>query len=259
MKKFLAVLLSLMMVLSFTACSGSGNANETWQDELGNKGTLRVGMAADYPPYESYDASGKVVGFDADMAQAIADELGVQCEIIQMDFDTIITAVAAGTVDLGISCFSYNEERAKSVLFTDTYMTSSQACFASSQYGVKTMEDLKDGVVGAGNGTTGMDVAEELKEQYGYTTQAGEIAVMTEALKAGTMKGIITEQCVANAYINANPDDYVMIENALTIEEIQAVTNLENDKLQAAVNDALKKIMGDEKAYNDMILKWFDN
>lgn len=257
-KKVLALLLSMIMVLSFAACGSSGKA-DTWEDELGTKGLLRVGMAADYPPYESFDADGKVVGFDADMAQAIADELGVKLEIVQMDFDTIISAVAAGTVDLGISCFSYNEERAKSVLFTNTYMTSSQACFASSQYGVTTMEDLKDGVVGAGNGTTGMDVAEELKEQYGYTTQAGEIAVMTEAVKAGTMKAIITEQCVANAYIKENPGDYVMIEDALTSEEIQAVTNLNNKNLQAAVNEALEKIMGDEESYNNMILKWFDN
>lgn len=257
MKKYLVILLALIMVLSLSACGGSGSTDEDWESQLGQRGKLRVGMATDYPPYETSDSDGNVIGFDADMAQLIADQLGVELEIVPMDFDTIISAVAARTIDMGISCFSYNEERAKSVLFTDTYMTSAQACFSSTKYGIDSMEALKGGLVGAGNGTTGMDVAEELKDTYGYTTQAGEIAVMTEAVKSGAMQAIITEKCVADSYINSDPASYQMLADDLTVEEIKAITALDNNALLDKVNEAIASIMADEENYNELVLKWF--
>lgn len=254
MKKLIALALTFCMIFTLAACSSG--SSETWEDELGTKGKLRVGMAADYPPYESYDAQGNVVGFDADIAAYIAEKLGVELEIVPMDFDTIISAVTAGTVDMGISCFSYTEERAQSVLFTETYMTSAQACFASTEYGINSMEDLAGGLVGAGNGTTGMEVAEELSSQYGYSTQPGEIAVMSESVKAGAMQAIITEQCVANSYINANPGKFQMIEEALTEEEIKAITNKSNEKLLEEVNKIITDFTSSPD-YDQMVIDWF--
>ena len=255
MKKLLALLLAFSMIFALAACGGGSEA-ATWEDELGTKGVLRVGMAADYPPYESYDAQGNVVGLDADFAAMIAENLGLELEIVPMDFDTIISAVTAGTVDMGISCFSYTEERAKSVLFTDTYMISAQSCMTSTEYGIDSLEDLNGGLVGAGNGTTGMEVAEALAPEYGFTTQPGEIAVMSESLKAGAMQAIITEQCVVKAYIDANPGKFQMIEEALTEEEIKAITNLNNKLLVEEVNKIIEDFM-DSPAYEELIVKWF--
>ena len=257
MKKILALLLAFTMIFSLAACSGGGSSNETWESELGTQGKLRVGMAADYPPYESYDAAGNVVGLDADIAQMIADELGVELEIVPMEFDTIISAVTAGTVDMGISCFSYTEERAKSVLFTDTYMTSAQSCLASTEYGIDSLDDLQGGLVGAGNGTTGMEVAEAMSSEYGFSTQPGEIAVMSESLKSGAMQAIITEKCVCDSYIAANPGKFQIIADNLTEEEIKAITNMNNDKLQAKVNEIIKAFVASD-AYSELVVKWFD-
>ena len=94
-KKLTALLLALCMIFTLAACSGGSSSDETWESELGTAGKLRVGMAADYPPYESYDAQGNVVGLDADIAAMIAEELGVELEIVPMEFDTIISAVTA--------------------------------------------------------------------------------------------------------------------------------------------------------------------
>ena len=187
----------------------------------------------------------------------IADELGVELEIVPMEFDTIISAVTAGTVDMGISCFSYTDERAKSVLFTETYMTSAQCCFASTEYGINAMEDLDGGLVGAGNGTTGMEVADALAPEYGFTTQPGEIAVMSESIKSGAMQAIITEQCVAESYIAANPGKFQMIAENITEEEIKAITNMNNDKLQAKVDEIIKAFVASD-AYSELVVKWFD-
>lgn len=262
MKKVIALLLAIVMVMSLAACGSSAEpaaeqaAETTWADELGTAGLLRVGIAADYPPYESYDAAGNVVGLDADIAQLIADKLGVELELVPMSFDTIVSAVAAGTVDMGISCFSYTEERAKSVLFSNTYMTSAQACFTSTAYGVDTMEALKDGVVCAGNGTTGMDVAESLKDQYGFTTQAGEIAVITEAIRSGAVKGCITELCVAQSVSEANPGEFQIIADDLSVEEIKAVANLNSVKLIEEVNKIIDEFTASPD-YSALVVKWF--
>ena len=256
-KKLTALLLALCMIVGLAACSGSSSDTATWEDELGTKGKLRVGMAADYPPYESYDAQGNVVGLDADIAAMIAEQLGVELEIVPMEFDTIISAVTAGTVDMGISCFSYTDERAKSVLFTETYMTSAQCCFASTDFGITKLEDLKGGLVGAGNGTIGMEVAEAMAPEYGFSTQAGEIAVMSESLKNGAMQAIITEQCVADSYIAANPGKFQMVAEDLTVEEIKAITNLNNTKLQEKVNEIIKSFVASD-AYSELVVKWFD-
>ena len=256
MKKFVAFILALVMMLSLAACGSSQSAEKTWEDELGTAGLLRVGIATDYPPYESYDADGNVVGLDADIAQLIADKLGVKLELVPMSFDTIVSAVAAGTVDMGISCFSYNEERAKSVLFSNTYMTSAQAGFTSTKYGVDTMEDLKDGVVCAGNGTTGMDVAESLKDQYGFTTQAGEIAIITEAVRSGAVKGCITELCVAQSVSDNNPGEFQIIADNLSEEQIKAVANLNSTKLIEEVNKIIDEFTASDD-YSALVVKWF--
>ena len=247
-KKILALGLALSMAVSLAACSNTAE-EKTWDEELGTAGKIRVGMATDYPPYESYDANGNVIGFDADMARLIADYMGVELEIVPMEFDTIISAVSAGTIDLGLSCFSYDEKRAQSVLFSDTYMTSAQACMTSTAYGIDSMEDLQGGVVGAGSGTTGLDVANELAETYGYTAQTGEIAVMAESLKAGALQGVITELCVVQSF--------QMIADDLSTEEIKAIGNLENTALMEKVNEAIADIMARD-SYNDLVLGWFN-
>ena len=231
MKKFVAFILALVMMLSLAACGSSQSAEKTWEDELGTAGLLRVGIATDYPPYESYDADGNVVGLDADIAQLIADKLGVKLELVPMSFDTIVSAVAAGTVDMGISCFSYNEERAKSVLFSNTYMTSAQACFTSTKYGVDTMEDLKDGVV-------------------------GEIAVITEAIRSGAVKGCITELCVAQSVSDNNPGEFQIIADNLSEEQIKAVANLNSTKLIEEVNKIIDEFTASDD-YSALVVKWF--
>lgn len=262
MKKLLALLLAFAMIFAMAACgsqpaAGGDTAEKTWEDELGTKGLLRVGMAADYPPYESYDANGNVVGLDPDFAELMADYLGVELEIVPMSFDTIVSAVAAGTVDMGLSCFSYTEERAAAVLFTDTYMTSTQVCFASTQHGINSLEDLKGGLVAAGNGTTGYYLMEELAPTYGYDYQTSEIAIMAEALKAGTLQAGITEQCVADSYIAANPGDFKIIANDMTVEEIKAIANFNSPKLVEKINEFLADFVGSD-AYDELLVKWFE-
>lgn len=90
-----------------------------------SNGTLTMATNAEFPPYESYEDN-KVVGIDADMAQAVADKLGMELKINDMAFDAIIAAVTSGKADMGVAGMTVTDERKKSVDFTDTYATSKQ-------------------------------------------------------------------------------------------------------------------------------------
>ena len=91
-----------------------------------SNGTLVMATNAYFPPYETYDADQKVVGLDVDMAQAIADRLGMELKVEDMEFDSIITAVQSGKADIGVAGMTVTEERLESIDFTDTYTTSRQ-------------------------------------------------------------------------------------------------------------------------------------
>ena len=90
-----------------------------------SNGTLKVGTNAEFPPYEYYEDN-KVTGIDMDIMQAIADELGMDMQVEDMQFDAIIAAVSSGKVDVGASGFTVTEDRKKNVDFTDTYITTKQ-------------------------------------------------------------------------------------------------------------------------------------
>ena len=90
-----------------------------------SNGTITIGTNAEFPPYESY-SDGQIVGIDIDILQAVCDKLGMDLQIEDMAFDSIITAVTSGNVDVGASGFTITEERKKNVNFTESYTTSKQ-------------------------------------------------------------------------------------------------------------------------------------
>lgn len=100
----------------YTSPEGTSRAN----------GTLKMATNAQFPPYEVVDDNNKIVGIDVDMAQAIADKLGMELEIQDMDFDSVVTAVSSGKCDIGMAGLTVTEERERSVLFTDSYVTAKQ-------------------------------------------------------------------------------------------------------------------------------------
>ena len=141
------MILGTMSLLALAACGNtSGTANSAATDgssalqEIKDSGKLVVGTCADYPPYEWHlvqDGEDKIIGFDIDIAQAIADELGVELEVIDMDFEGLIPALSTGKVDMIIAGMNPTEERKQSVDFTDIYYTQKDALVIKS-------EDAKD-------------------------------------------------------------------------------------------------------------------
>jgi polar amino acid transport system substrate-binding protein len=135
MKKIIVLLMAVMMTFGLGAC-GSGSAEESAAasgssdsviDQIKAKGELVVGTSADYPPYEFHteiDGVDTIVGFDIAIAQAIADDLGVELKIVDMSFDNLLMSLSNGEFDMVIAGLSANEERLKTNDFSDTYLES---------------------------------------------------------------------------------------------------------------------------------------
>lgn len=157
MKKILSLVLALVMILSvgmLASCSsgkdsgtkGTDTATGTAADEAGKK-TLKMATNAYFPPYEYYDGD-KIVGIDADIAQAIADKLGMELVIEDMEFNSIISAVQSGNVDFGMAGMTVTEDRLKNVDFSESYATGVQVVIVKADSDYQKPEDLTGKKVG---------------------------------------------------------------------------------------------------------------
>ncbi|MFA6941577.1 MAG: transporter substrate-binding domain-containing protein, partial [Clostridiaceae bacterium] len=113
-KKLILMLVTVLVAAIFAGCTAKKTATETKKtvlDKIKAAGVITMGNSPDYPPFETIDDKGNIVGFDIDLANEIAKELGVKLEVKQMSFEPIITAVQSGQVDFGMSGFSITDDR----------------------------------------------------------------------------------------------------------------------------------------------------
>ncbi|MDL2247415.1 ABC transporter substrate-binding protein, partial [Bacteroides sp. OttesenSCG-928-J23] len=139
MKRLSLILCALLLCAGLAGCGGS-------------KKTLIMATEAGFAPYEYYDGD-KIVGIDPDIAQVIAQEMGLELEIVNMDFDSIPEAVKAGKADFGAAGMSITEERAEVVDFTIEYATSEQVVVTLADSGIAAPDDLNGKVVAVQEGT----------------------------------------------------------------------------------------------------------
>ena len=174
MKKLFALMLTLAMVLSLAACGGKDapaqdetaddtaveESTETVESALPTavEGVLTMATNAAFPPYE-YIEGGEVVGIDADIAAAIAEKLGLELQIEDMEFDAIIEAVKSGKADIGLAGMTVTPDRAEEVNFTASYATGVQVVIVTEDSAITSVDDLfaegASNVIGVQRNTTG--------------------------------------------------------------------------------------------------------
>ena len=142
LKKIFAVVLALAMLCCLAGCGAK-------EDNV-----LTMATNAEFPPYEYYDGD-KVVGIDAEIAAAIAEKLGMELEIKDMEFDSLITACAGGSVDVVLAGMTVTDERKESVNFSDSYATGIQVIIVKEGSTIATVDDLEGKLIGVQAGTTG--------------------------------------------------------------------------------------------------------
>ena len=170
----------MLLFVSFSGCVEETDTTDPTIKRIKDAGKLIVGTSTPYEPMEYVDENNNIVGFDIDIAQAIADDLGVELEIMDMPFDDLLDAVDAGTIDIAIAALTITIERSEQVLFSNAYLNAGQIIIVNDLNGdINKPEDLDNKTVGVQNGTTSQD--EALK----YTNESKVITYddYTEALE----------------------------------------------------------------------------
>ncbi len=239
MKKILALILVVALTICvFTGC-GKKDAQENAAEALP---VLKMATNAAFPPYEFKEGE-NFVGIDVEIAQAIAKELGYELEIVDMEFDSIITAVNSGEVDFGMAGMTVTEERLLEVDFSNSYATGIQSVIVLEGSSIKSLDDLAGKKIGVQLGTTGDfyacdDFGEENVEKY----SKGADAVL--ALKGGDVDAVIIDNAPAEAFCEAN-EGLAILGTEYAVEDYAIAVSKENPELLEKINDALDKLTED--------------
>ena len=269
MKKFLALTLSLAMALSLAACGGSGSgsassapaASSGVSSSAGDAGSstgstsppaelttveagkLIMSTNAAFPPYEMTDDSGNVVGIDAEIAGAIADKLGLELVIDDMDSDGALIAVQQGMSDMVLAGLTYDEERDLVMDFSDTYANGVQVVIVPEDSDIATLDDLSGKLIGVQRGTTGWsyttgDYGEDAVQAY------DDGATAVQALLAGQIDCVVIDNAPAQEYVAAN-EGLKILDTEYANEDYCLAVNEGNTALLNALNTALNELIAD--------------
>ena len=254
-KGFMRMVLGTMSLLALAACGNtSGTANSAATDgssgalqEIKDSGKLVVGTCADYPPYEWHlvqDGEDKIIGFDIDIAQTIADELGVELEVIDMDFDGLIPALSTGKVDMIIAGMNPTEERKQSVDFTDIYYTQKDALVIKSEdaKNIRSENDLKKSTLATQTATIqeeyllGNFPDAEIKSVPKWNT-----AILY--LVTGKADAVLMVETVARRYVEENEGlEIADFDVSSTPNESAIAVAKDSEEFLDAVNDILDEM-----------------
>ena len=257
-------------MMGLVGCGGSGSAATTAAASsaaadaglgLVTDGKLTVGTSPDFPPFENLE-NDQYVGLDIDLAQALADKLGLELEMKTLQFDAIVPAVAAGgQVDLGISGITIDPEREEQVDFSDSYYIDDLSVVAMKANADITADTFADALNQAGvtiavqSGTTAESYAQEnfpnaTTQPYGNATDA------FAAMQAGQANAVITNKAVGAKMVSESYTDAQVIKEIATGEEYGVAVSKDNSALLDAVNDALAAIT-DDGTLNSIVNKYF--
>ena len=197
---------------------------------------------AEFEPWEYYEGS-EIVGIDVEIAQAIADKLGMELEVEDMAFDSIIPAVTSGKADFGAAGMTVDETRKKSVDFTDTYANASQVIIVKEDSEITGSADLADKKIGVQLGTTGDLLSSELAgdenvERYNKGFEA------VQALLQGKIDAVVIDSAPAKVFVEQS-EGLEVCEEAMSQEEYAIAVKKGNTEMLDKINGALKELKED--------------
>lgn len=224
--------------------SSSDTETESTSEEFSTvtSGKLTMVTNAEFPPYEYYEGE-DIVGIDAEIAGLIAEKLGLEIQIVDTAFDSIIPGVQSGKYDMGMAGMTVDEKRKKSVNFSDSYATGIQSVIVKEDGDIKTLDDIEGKKIGVQTTTTGdIYASDSYGEENVVKYENGAAAV--QALVSGKVDCVIIDNEPAKSYVNAN-EGLSILDTEYAIEDYAICFAKENDKLQEAVNKALGELKED--------------
>ncbi|NOZ30035.1 MAG: basic amino acid ABC transporter substrate-binding protein [Chloroflexi bacterium] len=259
--RFSWIIVALILALVVTACAPPATPVAPAESEAAPAGEtakvkIKVGMNAEYPPFEFVDESGNIVGFDVDLIDALAKRAGFDYELINTKWDGIFAALASGEFDVVCSAVTITEERAQIVDFTDPYFNAGQSiAVLATNDEIKSVEDLKGKRIGVQLGTTG-DI-EASKIEGAEVKRYEEITIAFQALANGDVDAVVNDTPTSAEIIKANPElNAKLVGEPFTDEFYGIAVNKNKPEIRDALNKALKEIKADG-TYDKIYEKWF--
>lgn len=236
-KKKVLVTAVLAMAVMLSACGTKDNKDKAGSNAEGVK-TLIMATNAEFPPYEYYEGK-KPVGIDVDIANAIAEDLGMELKVQDMAFDSVITAVQTGKADIGLAGITVREDRLENVNFTDTYAIATQVIIVSEGSEITTPNDLAGRTIGVQLGTTGDFLADDVNDATVERYNKGADAI--EALKTGKIEAVMIDNEPAKVFVKEN-EGLKILDETYAQEEYAIAVAKENEDLLKNINDSIKKL-----------------
>ncbi len=253
MKKKITLIVSLVIVAAlavtlFAACSNndSNNGGDA-------KATLTLATSADFPPYE-YMEGEEFKGIDIELSTLIAEKLGMELVVSNMEFDAVLNAVPAGKADMGMAGLTVTAERQQNMDFSDSYTTAVQVLIVKEGSSITSVDDLYDEANGMGEGlkvgvqlsTTGDiyltgDVADEKTKVEVKEYSQGADAV--SALVSGKIDAVLIDNEPAKSFVKAN-EGLKILDGEYAVEDY-AIAFPKDAELNAKINDALNELIAD--------------
>lgn len=262
MKKILAMVLAVMMILSMAAC-GSNNTDADTAGTGDEIPTYKVLTNATFPPFDTIDSeTGAVIGFDMDLIAAIGEDQGFKVEFVDMAFEALIPSIESGNGDIiAAGMWSGDPERQAKVDFSESYYVDGAALLVKKD---NTSITGLDGLTSEHKVATQIatNYADDLNEMVAEN-KLGEAVILdgfdTCVLQVlnGDVDAMMAGASIVQAYMNQNPDQLKVVGDKNTYEELGFAVQKGNVTLLQQINDGLANLKANGK-YDELLDKWFN-
>lgn len=265
-RRAVAATSAAVLALSLVACGSddSGGGTEDKAKAAGitlvKPGKLTVCTHLSYKPFEYKDGT-KVIGFDVDLLDLVAKDLGIEQEVVSIEWAQVTSGAAyqAKKCDMGMGAMTINPARKAAIGITDPYMDATQVLLVKKGAPYKTLEDLKGKKVGVQADTTGKDYALAASKKVGFEVVVfNDLALQTNNVKSGRVDAAVNDNGALYSFVKENPDTEVTAEFD-TGEQYGFAAKKDDPsgtKLIAKFNELLAKAKSDG-SYNEIFKKWF--
>lgn len=245
-----------VLPLALTGCVSTANENSDANGEVSlvKSGTLSVCTNTPYKPFE-YEENGTIVGLDADIANAIASDLGVKAQLTSISFEGLDsgTGLATGQCDIALAGIGVTDERKSKMEFTTVYFDDNLAILVPKGSSITSAADLKGVSVGAQQATSGETYA---KENGAEVIQYEDTSLMFSALKTGQVKAVAANLSVVSEALTNDPDSFkIAYQDSENTEQIAAAVSSNNKALLAKANATIAKLK-ENGELDKMKAKW---
>ncbi len=289
MKKLMTMILALVLILSFAACSApaastpasespsasqeaseapsesasteaSADADVSWQT-IEDKGSFTLGFDETFAPMGFKDESGKHVGFDLDLAAEVASRLGLELKLQPIDWDSKELELANGNIDVIWNGLTITDERLEKMLFSDPYMNNRQIVIVAADSGIKSIADLAGKSVAAQVESSAMQAIEaqpDVKDTFGELIESPDYVEALMELKQGSVDAVVIDEIMGRYYIAQDADSsfYGVLSDNFGEEQYGIAFRLEDKSFRDKVQETLTAIINDGKGA-EISEKWF--